>query len=258
MSEQLEQPEELNFVDINEELVEIFPPTDEPELIAELPLGSVEAPEPTAQPASADEFHIAATVCDSCMELNLTTKSVIRCARCEQAFCLHYASKIDVQYCVNCMASVDVTKQVIVKEYIHEDKERGVTQIYRRKAREIKIGGLDWLFAQRKIATLNNTELDMVIEYHRNIMQLLLAEQERKRLEYLHRNAKVKYVSPVRPPSNSDGSVKVTNTKTTRTTTKQTKTMSKSKETEQIGALLGQLKAKGINLNDLAKLINSK
>jgi hypothetical protein len=202
---------------------------------------------PLPQEASPEETHIASLVCDCCLELNLTSKSVIRCARCENAFCFHFASAIDAQYCVNCMSEMSVTKSIITKTYEHKDEETGRINFYRRRAREIKVEGLDWLFAQRKINALADVELDMAIEYHRNLCSLMIAESERRRNEKMHRYAGVKVSIP------TPATTTVTNGVTT--TVKKSRTISKNKGAEQVAAILASLQGQGMSIGDILKAI---
>lgn len=218
-------------------------PTDEPELITEAEAAQTDIPLAPAEPPS----NLTNTVCESCLELNLLTKSVIKCARCDQAFCLHFASTVDAQYCVNCMSDIEVTKQVITKTYEHTNVETGQTNFYRRRAREIQIKGLDWLFAQRKIAEMADVELDLAIEYHRNIEQLMITEQERRRNAKMHRYAGVNFKIAPTPGTT------VTDSKTT--TVKKSRTVSRSKQAEQLAALLKSMLAKGVDINALAEKI---
>jgi hypothetical protein len=233
---------------------ECFSVSADPEVIATVPFGEEEKlgiPLPSLVPDPADEVpHLTSTVCDVCLELNLTHPAqIIRCERCEQAFCYHYASNIDARYCVNCMSDISVTKQVISKEYVHRDEQEHITSVYRRRAREVKIEGLSWLFAQRKIAELSDVELDMSIEYHRNILSLMIDEQERRRNAKMHRYAGVKtqYL-------NTTTGANVTNTTTT--TVKKTRTVSKNKAEEQLNALIGAIaKSKGLDANAIAAIL---
>jgi hypothetical protein len=225
-------------------------PTDEPEEITPEEATATTIPLPSDSPIDEDPGHLTSLVCDSCLELNLTHKSSIECAGCGKSFCLHYASNIDVQYCVNCMSDVSVSKSVITKSYEHRNEETGQLSYYRRRAREIKIDGLDWLFAQRKIPELSDAELDLTIEYHRNILQLMIAEQEKKHAAYLHRNAGVKVHFASTPAAGV--------TSTTTTTVKKTRTVSKQKATEQLNALLKDLLAKGLKPEDIAKMVGKK
>ena len=237
--------EEVFIGDQEEEEVFIPTPDDTPEEIT--PEEAAQTNIPLPQEATPEEAHIAHLVCDVCLELNLTTKSVIKCARCEQAFCFHFASNIDAQYCVNCMSEMSVARSVITKTYEHKNDETGVTSFYRRKAREIKIDGLDWLFAQRKISELADVELDMAIEYHRNICSLMMAESERRRNEKMHRYAGIKV--HIATPSTT----KIT--EGTTTTVKKTRTVSKDKASESAAAILASMMAKGMNIQDILKAI---
>lgn len=227
--------------------VEEFVPSDEAEEITAEEAATTDIPLPAQ--AESTEHHLTSTVCDTCLELNLTTKSAIACARCEQAFCLHFASTVDAQYCVNCLSDISVTKQVITKTYEHKNQETGQTTFYRRRARDIKISGLDWLFSQRKIAELADVELDLAIEYHRNILNLMIAEQEQRRNAKMHRYAGVKVI--VAPSTTLV-------TDTTQTTVKKTRTVSKTKAQEQLAALLKSLMASGMTPDMIAALAKGK
>jgi hypothetical protein len=225
-----------------------LPISAEPELVAEIP--SAELPE---EPAPTEtEHHLTSCVCDVCLELNLTQKSAIACIRCEQAFCFHFASNIDARYCVNCMSDMSVTKSTISKEYIHRNEAEQITSVYRRRAREVKISGLDWLFAQRKIVDLADTELDLTIEYHRNILSLLITEQESRRNAKMHRYAgvNVKIANP--------STTTISDTTTTSTTTKKSRTVSKTKQNEQLAAILQSVLAKGKSMEQILAALKGK
>jgi mRNA-degrading endonuclease toxin of MazEF toxin-antitoxin module len=138
-----------------------------------------------------------------------------------------------------------VAKSVITKTYKHKNAE-GQTVFYRRRAREIQISGLDWLFAQRKIVELSDLELDLSIEYHRNILSLMCTEQEQRRTAKMHRYAGVKiHLTPSTTGVNQ----------TTTTTVKKTRTVSKTKAQEQIAALLKNMAAKGMTMDKIAAML---
>jgi len=201
-----------------------------------------EQQEPTEQPPQ--EHHVSSQVCDACLENNLITDvGIIECARCSAPYCIHFASKIDQRYCVACFSDFSLEKSVITKTYEHYNEVTDTVRKYARRAREIKIGGMDWLFAQRKIHSLTDAELDMGIEYHRNIQSLLMIEYEQRRNEKMHRYAGVKLAIPT--PS----------TVTTKTTTvKSTKTKS-TKAQAQLSSLLDSLLAKGMSVDQLASML---
>jgi hypothetical protein len=237
------------FQESEESVDELFVPTDEAipvtaEEAASLGVAQDENKEP-------EEPHIAQLVCDVCLELNLTTKAVVeKCVRCGQAFCFHFQSAIDSQYCVNCMSDVSVTKSVITKTYTHTNQETGEQSFYRRRAREIKIDGLSWLFAQRKIVELSDVELDMAIEYHRNIYSLMMDEAERRRNEKMHRYANTPFKIP------TPTTTKVTDN--TQTTVKKSRTTSKTKAGETVAALLQSMLAKGMTIEQIIAAATKK
>lgn len=225
-------------------LIDELTPTDEPEEISEAEAAISDIP---TQPADNEVAAIATLVCDVCLELNLTQRSTIICKRCGESFCFHYTSNVDADYCINCMSDVSVTKSVITKTY-ESTGEDGEKHFYRRRARDIKIDGLDWLFTQRKIPEYSDAELELTIEYHHARLGLMLAETEKRRTEKMHRYAGVKVVIPT-----------TSGTATTSTTTvKKTRVISKNKANEQIAALAKSLLAQGISLDQIIAKIGGK
>ena len=148
------------------------------------------------------------------------------------------------------MSDVHVTKSLITKTYTHTNIETGEQSFYRRRAREIKIDGLSWLFAQRKIVELSDVELDMAIEYHRNIYSLMMDEAERRRNERMHRYANTPFKIP------TPATTKVTDS--TQTTVKKSRTASKTKAGETVAALLASMMAKGMSMDDILKAVAKK
>lgn len=176
---------------------------------------------------------LGSNVCDTCMGDNLLKNCGIRtCARCLNPFCLHYASKVEpLTYCVGCMSAIELTRSVVTKTYEHYDEVTDTLRSYTRRAREIRLSGDDWMFAQRRIRELADAELDLAIEFHRQYLMLLCAEQERRRTEKAHRNAGIKFVIP---PSTSS-------TTTTTTTTKKVSTVKMDKKKEQAASMLAAM-----------------
>jgi hypothetical protein len=210
-------------------------PTTEPALFTGVTEEEAEGPEV-----------LGSHVCDTCIGDNLLKSCGIRkCARCENPFCVHYACKADpLTYCVTCMSQIELTRSICTKTYEHFDEVTDTLKRYTRRAREIHLAGEDWMFAQRRVNTLTDAELDMVIEYHRQYLQLLCGDQERRKTEKAHRNAGIKMQFP---------SAAVTTT--TVTTTKKTSTVKLDRQKEQAAALLAQLLGSGMDLGALtAKL----
>ena len=178
------------------------------------------------------------TVCDTCFQENLTSNvGIIFCKECKTSICKHYASSIDPQYCVGCLSDVTVEKTNVTWEQEKYSEKTDTVVKIRRRGREIKIEGLGWLFFQRKIYTLSEAELESAIEYHKNILSLMLTEAERLRNNKIHRYAGVKVPTPS------------TITKTT-VTKESTKTVS-TKATAQASALLSTMLARGFTLEQL-------
>jgi len=114
----------------------------------------------------------------------------------------------------------------------------------------VHLAGEDWLFAQRRISTLSDAELDMVIEYHRQYLNLLCADQEKRRTEKAHRYANKTFVL-------NPGTATITTS--TETTVKKSTTVKINKQKEQAAALLAQILGSGTTLEQLqASLLGKK
>jgi hypothetical protein len=197
------------------------------------------------------EKHISSNVCDVCLNDNLLQKvGIAYCPRCRFPYCMHYASKVDGQYCVDCMSEISMLKEVITKTYEHEhydeEKDDVIVTKYSRRARRIEITGLDWLFAQRKIKDLTDAELDMSIEYHRALQSAMLLEAEERRNAKAHRYAGVKVVIPTQ------------STTTTQATSKKTTVTSSTKQTAKLSALMQSLMQQGFTAEQLSSMLGGK
>jgi hypothetical protein len=211
----------------------------------------LEVPQQSESPSTeeVEEKHISSNVCDTCLHDNLLHSiGIANCSRCRMAYCLHFTSKIDPQYCIDCCSELSVEKTVISKTYEHYNEETDTTTRYSRKARQIKVEGLDWLLAQRKIPSLTDGELDMAIEYHRQLASLMLTEAEKRRAEKLHRYAGVKIV-PVAPTGTTTSTVEIK-----KTVVKNTQTKNQNKAQSLISALL----AKGLTMEQITQMIMGK
>ena len=193
------------------------------------------------------EDKIDDTVCPECAFGNLV-KSVglKRCIRCDNAFCTHFACTVaPLEYCINCMGDLELRRQIISKRTVHYDPLTDTVRVYTRRppARSIHIEGDDFLFAQRRIATLSDVELELSIEFHKEYLQLLAAEQDRRKIERIHKQSQLKMALPTGTTSKT-----VKETKTT-TTTKQ------NKKADQITALFEQLLLSGKSIQEIQAII---
>jgi len=180
--------------------------------------------------------------CRHCLEANLVEEvKLARCSQCNAVYCIHFASNIDPAHCTECLSDVTLHKETVTKTYTHESYDEATDTVntteYKRKARSIKLEGLDWLFAQRKIVQLSDESLELAIEYHREVLNGMLSERERRKAEYLHRFASVKTVYP----TTIDGAASST------TTVKRTKTISSTKAAATANGILQSMAAGGMN-----------
>lgn len=187
-------------------------------------------------------------VCVSCLEANLLAEiKVTRCTECDKLYCIHFASNIDPAKCTSCLSEVTLHKEVVTKTYEHYNEETDVVTVYKRRAKSIRLEGMDWLFAQRKIKDISDDSLELAIEYHRQLLfNGLIAEREQRRIKYLHRNAgaSLPSVSPQKDSATSSTTV-----------TKTTKTIKSTKATATADGALKAAMAKGLTKEQLNALL---
>ena len=199
---------------------------------------------------SEPEDKIDDTVCSECAFGNLVKNvGIKRCIRCDKAFCSHFACTITpLEYCVNCMGNLELERKVVTTKIDVYDLETDTIKTYRRRPyRSIHINGDDWLFAQRRIGALSDVELELSIEFHREYLQLLAVEQDRRKAERLHKQSATKLPPPgIMPTGTTSKTVK--ETKVT-TTTKQ------NKKVDQVSMLFDQMLNAGMSLSEIQALI---
>lgn len=191
--------------------------------------------------------------CDACFEANLTEDVHIQsCVVCEELYCLHHASIIDPAHCAECLHDVAVTTETIQRTETHVAHETGKVYKRTRKARQIKIGGLHWLFTQRKIPMLNDAELSLAIEYHRAIYDSLIYEREKRRSDNFHRNAGKPF------KINTSINNTVTTTETTVKKSKTVRALKPDKAAANLASLIEQLRASGMSMEQIKAMAVGK
>ena len=192
-------------------------------------------------------------VCELCKEKNLTeTVYHATCPKCEQVFCLHFASPVDPAFCRECCIDVAMTEQIIHKKTEHYNEETDRVYTRTSKARQIQFSGLDWLFFNRRISSLSDTELLLAIEYHQTIYHGMMYERERRKVEYFHRNAGKKVVIKT-----SDGAT-VSNTETVVKKSRTIKPETRTKMETNLKALLDQLLKQGKSPQEILAMLGAK
>jgi hypothetical protein len=189
-------------------------------------------------------------VCIACGENNLIEPIYIqRCLDCEQLYCHHNASIIDANRCISCLDDVSVTITDIKTEKIITTQS-GSTYTKSQKAKQIKLGGMHWLFAQRKIDSLTDDQCELAIQYHRAYLNRMLAEREIRQHKNYHRNqGKVFKLSQAESPFSET----VT---TSQTTTKKTKTIKAVSKNKAILDMTSKMAAMGLSVEQMIALGN--
>jgi hypothetical protein len=194
-------------------------------------------------------------ICVICKEKNLIEEiHFLSCTTCNDIYCVHFASGVDPINCAKCLNDVQMTEETRTekREHYNEDLDRVISRTSRY--RNVQFTGLDWLFFNRKIHTLTDTELSLAIEYHQAIYQSMIYEREKRKIEHFHRNAGKTYTVRV-----STGDTK-TFTKETTTVRKTRTVKTGSPETQQIQlkSMLEAMLKSGLSPTDIAKLVAKK
>ena len=186
--------------------------------------------------------------CPTCLESNLIDEiKISRCAQCSVLYCIHLASSIDPSKCTECLSDVTLIKETITKTYEHYNEEMDVVTVYKRRAKSIRLEGMDWLFAQRKILQMSNDSLELAIEYHRALLNGLLQEREARRIKHAHRYAGVALPKP---------SVQTDVTTSTTTTTKVKKSIKSTKENATANGVMQAMLAKGLTPQQMIEMLS--
>lgn len=187
-------------------------------------------------------------VCVGCQEANLLTEiKISRCIDCNKLYCIHFASNIDPAKCIECLSNVTMLKEIVTKTYEHYNEETDVVTVYKRRAKSIRLEGMDWLFAQRKIKDMSDDSLELAIEYHRQLLYNgLIAERDARRVKYAHRNAGLSL--PAVSPQKDQAAESTT-------TTKVTKQIKSTKTTATANGLLQSMLAQGFSAEQIMKML---
>lgn len=195
-------------------------------------------------------------VCDECFEKNVIEDVHIQeCSTCGELYCRHHASIVDPAHCAQCIHEVTMDEAIIHKTEttIHDNGE--ITS-RTRKARQIKLGGLHWLFVQRKIKDLSDIELSLAIEYHYALFSALNYERDKRRAENFHRNAGRQFKVPT---SSTSAAVSVTTTSEIKKTRVRKTTVSKpDNAAANMAAAFQALVASGMTPEQIRSMFSTK
>ena len=148
-------------------------------------------------------------VCDDCdlrSDAENTTKA---CERCGISFCAHNASRTDFRYCRDCFEDFHVIETIETKITSYTNNAGQITTRRKQIAKNLKLTGTDWLFANTQISLLTDEELMETIEYHRAIASVMLLEREERRTDELNKLSRVKIQIRKRDDVDSTGALKV-------------------------------------------------
>jgi len=136
--------------------------------------------------------------CEVCTNDNLLKSvGIKKCIRCSALYCIHFASLIDGnEYCVDCLSDLTLLKGEEVYKRVDYDLVAEKERVVRRRATILKINGLDYLFMQRRNATMSDAELELKIEcYKEQVISMILEREERKIKKFKAQNIKLGTIS---------------------------------------------------------------
>lgn len=124
----------------------------------------------------------------SCFYCGITEPSKLRaaCKKCNRTYCDTDASKLDPNYCIECLNDVTINDKVIMKD--EEDYDPYGDQMFRRnfKVRIITLQGDDWRFFSEAIHRQNDNQLVDSINYHRGMVSMLETELAQRRVDKIN------------------------------------------------------------------------
>jgi len=148
-------------------------------------------------------------VCDDCESRSDAENTTKNCERCGIGFCVHHASRTDFRYCEDCFEDFHVIEKIETKITTYTNGSGQILTRRKQIAKNLKLVGTDWLFANTQISLLTDEELMETIEYHRAIASVMLLEREERRTDELNKLSRVKINIKKRDDVDATGAIKV-------------------------------------------------
>lgn len=160
-----------------------------------------------------------------------------RCIRCGKDFCLGHSSKFEPEACCNCVSQIEIIDTVFEKTETDWDAKKDRLVTHTQRCRQIQLQGEDWVWNQKRISSLSDADLKLVIQYHKAVVSMIETELTERQVKKFQTNAVI--------PGQSGLSVtKTTQTKTTRTVKPKTPDLNALAEAiKKLGLTPEQLKA---------------
>ena len=151
-----------------------------------------------------DDIKNLGTLCYICIQNNveeaLQGKELrINCSRCDRPYCDKCASKVDPQFCKNCLTDF----QAIIKDETYngvehirvidpsgEKDDKIVSIPYKARYKQITLMGTDWLFYETAIASMSDTQLAAALQWHKAAVSEIEIEVTERRIKQAQHLAK--------------------------------------------------------------------
>lgn len=182
-------------------------------------------------------------VCLNCENSEAPMNVHKMCLKCGVAYCVHYASEVDIRFCGNCLSDFRVIESIEIKTVERVASDGEVVSRKRQTARNIRLEGMDWLFQAQKISTMTDEDILNAIEYHSAIKSLLINEREERKVEHF------KKLQGIRITARADTAPVVSGKRT------RTKVEKKTPDANAVAAALGTILKANIDPAMLAEAL---
>lgn len=144
------------------------------------------------------------TLCYNCIALAKPEEEQgkelrINCTRCDRPYCDKCASKVDPQFCENCLTDF----QAVVKDQTYNGVEHiriidpsGVKDDfiaaipYKTRYKQISLLGTDWLFYETAISNMSDTQLAAALQWHKAAVSEIEVEVTERKIKHAQHLAK--------------------------------------------------------------------
>lgn len=132
-------------------------------------------------PSNFEDIKYLGPICHICVRDHVEKEfqgkeTRINCTRCDKPYCDKHASRIDVQFCEDCVRDFQVVQtqqlyngveEILIVDPTGQLPEKIVKIPYKTRFKQIKLLGTDWLFYETAISCMSENQLKAALEWHK-------------------------------------------------------------------------------------------
>lgn len=124
---------------------------------------------------------------DRCFACGDTTDYQLhRCNGCKRLHCITHSSKVDIQYCEQCVMDVTVTEETFQRvEQTYNEETDTIETKTTGPSKKISFSGADWTFINAGIHTLSDEELKVHMQIYRAAVSLMESETLQRKIKQM-------------------------------------------------------------------------